>query len=54
MLNKEKTIKTLGQVELTKRALAEWDDRGVKLNGMTDMEINFGIHVIAHKIYSSS
>ena len=26
----------------------------MKINGVTNMEIKFGIHVIAHKIYSSS
>lgn len=54
MLNKAKTTKTLGWVKLAKRTLFEWDGRGVKLNGVIDMEIKFGIHVIAHKICSSS
>ena len=33
---------------------AEWDGRGLKLNTVADAELRFGIHVIAHKIYSSS
>lgn len=54
LLNKEKMTKTLGQVELTKRTLFVWDERGMKLNVVTNMELKFCIHVIAHKIYNSS
>ncbi len=54
MMDKSKKIKTLGQVEFAKKTLAKWDGKGIKLNGITDMEIKFRIHVIVHKIYSSS
>ena len=54
MLAKSKTTKTLGQVELEKKTLVEWDDRGMKISSVIDAELKFGIHVIAHKIYSSS
>ena len=54
MLNKAKTTKNLGWVELAKSTLDEWDGRRMKINSVTYMEIKFGIHVIAHKIYSSS
>ena len=42
MLAKEKSAKTL----------AEWDGRGMKISSVST-ELKFGIHVIAHKIYSS-
>ena len=51
MLNKVKSTKTLSQVELERKTLAEWDGRGMKINNVTHMELKFGIHVIAHKIY---
>ena len=54
MLNKAKTTKTLGRNELQKETLAEWDGRGLKLNNISDMELKFGICVIAYKLYSSS
>lgn len=54
MLNKARTMKPLDQVELAKRTLVKWDGRGTKLSGVTNIELKFGIHVIAHKIYSSS
>lgn len=54
MLNKDKTTKTIGWVELTKWTLVEWDKKAMKLSGMTNMELKFGIHVISHKIYNSS
>ena len=44
MLAKAKATKTL----------VEWDGRCMKVSSVTDMELNFGIHIIAHKIYSSS
>ena len=54
MLNKCRETKTLAQVKLTKKTLSKWDGKGMKLNSVSDMEFNFGIHVIAHKIYSLS
>ena len=53
-LDRPKVTKNLPQAELTKKARAEWDGRGMKLNGVTNMEIKFSIHVIAHKMYKSS
>ena len=53
MLAKVKSTKTLGWVELKKRTLAEWDGRGMKISSVTDPKLKFGIHIIAHKIYSS-
>ena len=35
------------------RLQVEWDGRGLKLSIVADVELRFGIHVIAHKIYSS-
>ena len=52
MLNKEKTTKTLGRVELAKITLSKWDGREIKLSSVTDMEVKFSIHVISHKIYN--
>ena len=52
MLNKAKTTKTLSRVELERKTLSEW--RGMKICSVTNMELKFGIHVIAHKIYSSN
>lgn len=54
MLAKAKITKTLGWAELEKQTLAEWDGRGMKINSVIDVELKFGIHVIAHKIYNSS
>ena len=54
MLNKAKTTKTLSRVELENKTLAEWDGRGMKINNATNMQLKFGICVIAHKIYSSN
>ena len=54
MLNKAKSTKTLGWEELQKLTLAEWDGRGLKVNRVADVELRFGIHIIVHKIYSSS
>ena len=54
MLTKAKVTKTLGQVELEKKTLAEWDGKGMKISNVTNEKLKFGIHVIAHKIYSSS
>ena len=36
MLAKTKTTKTLAQVELQKKTLAEWDDRGIKISSVSD------------------
>ena len=54
MLAKAKTAKTLGHDELEKKTLAEWDGIGMKISSVTNMELKFGIHIIAHKIYNSS
>lgn len=54
MLSKAQTTKTLGQEELQKKTLAEWDGRGLKVRNVSDMELRFWIHIIAHKIYSSN
>ena len=54
MLSKAKTTKTLGQEELQKKTLDKWDGRGLKINNVTNVELRFGIHIIAHKIQSSS
>ena len=54
MLSKEKFTKTIGRDELQKKTLAEWDGRGMKIRSVSNIELKFGIHVIAHKIYSSS
>lgn len=54
MLNKVKITKTPRQDELQKKTLVEWDDRGPKINNVLDVELRFGIHIIAHKIYNSS
>ena len=54
MLSKVKTTKTLSKEELQKKTLAEWDGRGLKISSVTDVDLRFGIHIIAHKIYSSS
>ena len=54
MLSKAKATKTLGQDELQRQTLAEWDGRGLKINNVTDLELRFGIYIIAYKIYSSS
>lgn len=54
MLSKVKTTKTLSQDELQKLTQAVWDGRGLKLNNVTDVELNFGICVVAYKLYSSS
>ena len=54
MLAKAKMTKTLGWDELEKKTLEQWDDRGMKISSVIDMELKFWIHIIAHKIYSSS
>ena len=54
MLTKSKMTKTLSQVELENKTIAEWDGRGMKISNVTSMELKFNIHIIAHKIYSLS
>jgi hypothetical protein len=54
MLNKAKSTKALSQKDLLKETLAEWDGRGLKVSTISDIELRFGIHIITHKIYSSS
>ena len=54
MLANAKSTKTLGWVELEKKTLAEWDRRAMKISCVMNLELKFGIHIIAHKIYSSS
>lgn len=54
MLDRLKTTKTLALGELIKKTLEEWDERGLKINNVTNIEIKFGIHVISHEIYNSS
>ena len=51
MLAKAKMTKTLGQDELEKKILAEWDGKGMKISNVTNIELKFKIHIIAHKIY---
>ena len=53
MMEKAKTTKTLIWVELERKTLAEWDERGMKISCVIDMELKFGIYIIMHKIYSS-
>ena len=52
-IEKSKNTKTLGQEKLAKLTLTEWDVRGMKMNNGSDMEINFFVHFITHKIYNS-
>ena len=54
ILNKEKTTKTISQVELECKTVAKRDGRGMKISSVTDMELKFRIHVVAQTIYSSS
>src|SRR4029434_11259044 len=54
MLSKAKTTKTLSKEELQRVTQAVWDGRGLKVNNITDVEMRFGICVIAYKLYSSS
>ena len=54
MLAQAKIIKTLSQIELENKNLAEWDGRGMKISCVINLELKFGIHIIMHKIYSSS
>ena len=50
IMTKAKTRKSLGRAKLEKRTLAEWDGRGMKISNINDIELKFGIHIIAHKI----
>ena len=54
MTKKHKATQTLVWEELAKLTLGEWDDKGMSLNNVTNMEIKSSIHIIAYKIYSSS
>ena len=54
MLTRNKTTKTLGQVELQKKTLVEWDGKVMKISSVIDAKLKFEIHVIAQKIYSLS
>ena len=54
ILAKAKTTKTLGWVELEKKTLVGWDDKCMTISSVTDTKLKYGIHVIAHKIYSLS
>jgi hypothetical protein len=54
MLSKAKTTKTLSKDELQKLTQAVWDGSGLKLNNITNVELKFGIYVVAYKLYSSS
>lgn len=53
MLENDKVTKNLPWAQLTNKTLSKWDGRGMKLNGVVDIEIKIWIHVVAHKIYSS-
>ena len=54
MLSKAKATKTLSKDELQKLTQVVWDGRGLKLNNITNIELKFGICVVAYKLYSSS
>lgn len=54
MSDKAKSTKTLSRDELQELTLAEWDGRGLKINNVSDVELKFGIIIIAYKLYSSS
>ena len=51
VLDRPKTTKSLGHVELENKTSFKGDRRGMNINDITNMEIKFGIHIIAHKIY---
>lgn len=54
MLDRPKATKNIPRNELAQKTRAVWDGRGIKLNAVTDVELKFSIHAIAHKMYSSS
>jgi hypothetical protein len=54
LIEKPKATKNIPRAELTEKTRAEWDGRGLKLNGVTNIELKFAIHALAHKMYSSS
>lgn len=54
MLDRPKVTNNLLRAELTKKTGAQWDGCGLKLNGVTDLELKYAIHAIVHKMYSSS
>ena len=41
LLNKVKATKTLSCEEFQKKSLAEWDDRGLKINNVSNVELRF-------------
>ena len=45
MLVKSKMNKTLSQVELEKKTLAKWVERGIKISSVTNTGLKFGIHI---------
>ena len=50
MMTKAKTRKSLGWAKVEKRTLVEWNERGIKVSNIIDIELKFGIHIIAQKI----
>ena len=54
MLDKPKATKNLSQAKLIGKTGVEWDERGLKITRVTNMEIKFSIYVITHKMYNSS
>lgn len=54
MLDRPKATKNISRAELTNKTGAEWDGHGMKLNGVSDVELKYAIHAIAHKMYSNS
>ena len=54
MLEKPKATKNLPWAELIEKIGAEWGGREMKPTRVTNMEINFAIHIISHKMYNSS
>lgn len=51
-LDRPKATKNIPRVELSQKTGAKWDGHGMKLNRVSDVELKYAIHVIAHKIYS--
>lgn len=54
MLDRPKVTKNIIRAKLSQKIGVEWDGRGLKLNGVTDLELKYAIHAIALKMYSSS
>ena len=53
-MTKAKIQKSLGQAKLEKRTLEKWNEKGTKISDITNIELQFAIHIIAHKIQTSS